>query len=131
MRAARADLAIAVDEYGIVQGMVTMHDILHALVGETARAAGQDAADGLAVLASDGTWVMDGVLETTRFRELLSLRALAVPDSCRTLGGLIMSLLGRVPSPSDKVHVNGVRLEVITMEGNRVGKIRAFPPPTD
>lgn len=131
MRAVGADLAIAVDEYGIVQGMVTMHDILHAIVGETTHAAGQGPEDGLAVLASDGTWVMEGVLETTRFQELLSLRDLAVPDSCRTLGGLIMSMLGRVPSPADKVHVNGVQLEVMTMEGNRVGKVRAVPPPHD
>ncbi len=125
MRAQRADVAIAVDEYGIVQGLVTLHDILHALVGGTVHAAGPAGEDGLAVRGPGGAWIMDGVLETSRFQELLSLREMTIPDSCRTLGGLIMSLLGRIPVPSDKVHVAGVRLEVVTMEGNRVGKVRA------
>ena len=123
MRSERADLAIVVDEYGIVQGLVTQHDILRALSGEPA--AGLPADDGLAVRRPDGSWLMDGVIETWRFRELFGIEDLSSTDSCRTLGGLIMTQLGRVPSPADKAQVGGVRLEVITMEGNRVGKVRA------
>jgi len=123
MRAVHADLAIAVDEYGIVQGLVTQHDVLRALVGETA--ADQHDSDELAARGPDGSWLMDGVIETSRFRELFGLTDLSVPDSCRTLGGLIMSQLGRVPGLADKVQVGGIRLEVVTMEGNRVGKVRA------
>lgn len=123
MRAVRSDLALAVDEYGIVQGLVTIHDILRALVGEGLTA--RDADDGLAVRRPDGSWLVDGILETSRFRDLLSLPNLVTPDSCRTLGGLIMSLLGRIPSPRDLVQVGGVRLEVMSMVGNRVGKVRA------
>ena len=123
MRAEHADLAIAVDEYGVVQGLVTQHDILRALVGEPA--AGPPADDRLAAHGPDGAWLMDGVIETSRFRELFGIGDLSMTGSCRTLGGLIMTRLGRVPSPADKVQVGGIRLEVLTMEGNRVGKVRA------
>ena len=122
MRALGSDLALAVDEYGIVQGLVTIHDVLHALVGEGL--SGHDGGDGLAVRRPDGSWLMDGILETSRFRELLSLHDLVVPHACRTLGGIIMSQLGRIPQPADRVQVGGIRLEVVTMEGNRVGKVR-------
>jgi putative hemolysin len=123
MRALRSDLALAVDEYGIVQGLVTIHDILHALVGEGLP--GHDGDDGMAVRRPDGSWLMDGILETSRFRDLLSLHDLVLPQVCRTLGGIIMSHLGRIPNPKDMVQVGGIRLEVLTMEGNRVGKVRA------
>ncbi len=123
MRAERSDIALAVDEYGILQGLVTTHDILRALVEDEHSAA--HGADGLAVERPDGTWLMDGLLETTRFKDIFALRNLPEEEIFRTLGGFIMAHLGRVPKPSDEVRFAGIRLEIVTMVGNRVGKVRA------
>lgn len=122
MRAERSDLALAVDEYGIVQGLVTIHDILRALAGEGLSP--HDGEDGMAVRLPDRSWLMDGLLETGRFKHILSIPELPIAHNCRTLGGIIMTQLGRVPNPGDEVTVAGVHVEVSTMVGNRVGKVR-------
>jgi len=114
-------MAIVVDEYGGTSGAVTLEDVVEELVGEVAdehdprrRPVRQGGAD---------TWVVAGTL---RPDELFHETGLQVPDEApyETLGGLVMTVLGRLPEPGDEVDVPGVRLRVERMDGRRVESIR-------
>jgi putative hemolysin len=118
-------VALAVDEYGVVQGLITIYDIMEAIVGDMPSA--EDEADGpMAVKRADGSWLLDGLLPLDRFKEIFGFEELPEEGSYQTLGGFMMLQLGRIPSPADAVTWKGVRLEVVDMEKNRVGKVLAL-----
>ncbi len=120
----RQHLALVIDEYGEVQGLVTMNDIMEALVGDVASA--DDSAGADIVQRDDGSWLVDGAMVIERFKEAIGLdQDLADEDghSYRTLGGLAMKVLGRVPQVGDRFLSGGLRFEVIDMDQNRVDKL--------
>ena len=120
----RQHLALVIDEYGEVQGLVTMNDIMEALVGDVASADGSGAAE--IVQRDDGSWLVDGAMIIERFKEAIGLdQDLADEDghSYRTLGGLAMKVLGRVPQVGDRFLSGGLRFEVVDMDQNRVDKL--------
>jgi CBS domain containing-hemolysin-like protein len=115
-------MAVVVDEYGGTSGIVTFEDVVEELVGEVAdehdpRRAGTSQ-------LPDGAWVVPGEL---RPDELTEVTGLVVPDDgpYETLGGLVMTVLGRIPAVGDEVAVPGVRLRIEQMAGRRVERIRA------
>jgi putative hemolysin len=122
---ARQHVALAVDEYGVVQGLITIYDILEAIVGDIPSVDEVD--EPMAVKRADGSWLLDGLLPLDRFKEIFELGELPEEGSYQTLGGFIMMQLGRVPSPADFVDWGGLRMEVVDMEGNRVQKVLASP----
>ena len=119
----RMHMALVVDEYGEVQGLVTMKDVLEAIVGgiPTAEAAG----DEEAVRREDGSWLLDGMLALGRFKEIFELEELEEEDTgnFHTLGGFVMLRLGRVPAVGDRFDWNGLRFEVMDMDRNRVDRV--------
>ncbi len=120
----RQHLALVIDEYGEVQGLVTMNDIMEALVGDVATV--EDSAEPDIVQRDDGSWLVDGAIVIERFKEAIGLdQALADEDghSYRTLGGLAMKVLGRVPQVGDRFLSGGLRFEVVDMDQNRVDKL--------
>ncbi len=122
---ARRHVAFAVDEYGVVQGLISIYDILEAVVGDIPSI--DEIEEPMAVKRQDGTWLLDGLLPLDRFKEIFSLSELPAEGSYQTLGGFLMTQLGRIPAPADVVDWDGVRLEVVDMEGNRVAKVLAVP----
>jgi putative hemolysin len=121
-RAAGAELVFVVDEYGEVQGVITVRDVLEAITGEfTPSAAG----DAWAVMRDDGSWLMDGLIPVPELKDRLDLKDL--PDEGRgrynTLAGMIMLLLGRLPETTDSVEWEGWRFEVVDLDGKRVDKV--------
>jgi putative hemolysin len=128
----RQHLALVVDEYGEVQGLVTMNDIMEVLVGDVASV--DDSAEPDIVQREDGSWLVDGAIAIQRFKEAIGLdQDLADEDghSYRTLGGLAMKVLGRVPQVGDRFVSGGLRFEVVDMDQNRVDKLLVNrPPPT-
>jgi putative hemolysin len=120
----RQHLALVIDEYGEVQGLVTMNDIMEALVGDVATA--EDSAEPDIVQRDDGSWLVDGAIVIERFKEAIGLdQDLADENghSYRTLGGLAMKVLGRVPQVGDRFLSGGLRFEVVDMDQNRVDKL--------
>jgi len=120
----RQHLALVIDEYGEVQGLVTMNDIMEALVGDVATV--EDSGEPDIVQRDDGSWLVDGAMVIERFKEAIGLdQDLADEDghSYRTLGGLAMKLLGRVPQVGDRFLSGGLRFEVVDMDQNRVDKL--------
>jgi putative hemolysin len=118
--------AIVVDEYGDVQGMVTLHDLLEAITGEFHTA---DREDSWAVQREDGTWLLDGMLAIPELKDVLDLKSVAEEERGRyhTLAGMLMQLLGRVPIETDHVEWEKWRFEIIDMDGQRIDKVLASP----
>jgi len=123
-RASSSQIVFVVDEYGEVQGMITVRDVLEAITGEFS--ADTDA-DAWAVQRDDGSWLFDGLIPTPELKDRLSLKELPEEDRGRynTLAGMIMLLLGRLPGEADWVEWEGWRFEVVDLDGKRVDKVLA------
>jgi len=82
------------------------------------------------VRRADGSWLVDGRVSTDEVKQLLHLERLPREATAEyeTLGGLVMTLLGRIPVSGDRVEVDGFRLEVVDMDGRRVDKVLIVPP---
>jgi len=121
-------LALVVDEYGGIEGLVTLNDVLEEIVGELAVAGAQ--ADPGVVRRDDGSWLVDGALQMDEFREALGLPERREEDreEFRTVAGFVLTHLGRVPSAGDRFDAAGLRVEVVDMDGHRVDKVLVTRP---
>jgi putative hemolysin len=130
-RVASAQIVFVVDEYGEVQGMITVRDVLEAITGEFTSHADEDA---WAIQREDGSWLFDGLIPTPELKDRLALKELPEEDRnlYNTLAGMIMLLLGRLPRTTDTVEWEGWRFEVVDLDGKRVDKVLASAlPPTE
>lgn len=123
-RANGTQLALVVDEYGEVQGLVTLQDVLEAVTGEFAST---DADEAWAIQRSDGSWLLDGLIPLPELRDTLGWRTL--PEEARghfhTLSGLLMFLLGHLPHTGETAQWEDWELEVVDLDGKRVDKVLA------
>jgi putative hemolysin len=117
----RNHMAIVVDEHGITQGIVTLTDILEAIVGDIP-SHGQ-AEPPAAVQREDGSWLVDGIMPLVEVKDLLKAPTIPEPHDVTTIAGLVVVELGRIPAVGDVVEVTGARLEVMDMDGARVDKV--------
>jgi putative hemolysin len=121
--------ALVLDEYGGLLGMVTLYDILKAIVGVIPGPGDED--EPQAVQREDGTWLLDGLLSIDEVKEVLAVETL--PDEDRigyqTLGGFIMSQFGQIPTVGQHFEWNSMRFEVVDMDGHRVDKVIVSPAP--
>ncbi|HEU0201269.1 MAG TPA: hemolysin family protein [Burkholderiaceae bacterium] len=120
----RSHLALVVDEYGEIQGLVTLTDVMEALVGDIGTA--DETADLDIVRRDDGSWLVDGAVTIHRLKESVDLDdVLSGEDSDRyeTLAGFVLAQLRRMPRPGDKFDLAGRRFEVVDMDRNRVDKV--------
>ncbi len=123
-RASGVAMVFVVDEYGAVQGLVTAHDLMEAIAGEFRAARPEEA---WAVQRPDGSWLLDGALPVDDVKERLGLRTRPDGDRLRfrTLGGMMLHLLGRIPHAGEAAEWEGWRLEVVDMDGHRIDKVLA------
>ena len=123
-RASANPMVLVVDEYGEVQGLVTLHDVLEAVTGELAP---RDDKDAWAVQREDGSWFLDGLIPVPELTDRLGLRGVPEEGKGRynTLSGMLMWLMGRVPQTGDIVIWESWRLEVADLDGNRIDKVLA------
>lgn len=124
LKQARTHLAFVVNEYGGIQGMVTLSDIAEAVIGVSSL---EGTASTPAVQRADGSWLLDGRLSVEDFKKILALTDLPDDDGgyYQTLGGFVMTHLGHVPTAGDQFAWNGWRFEVVDMDGLRVDKVLA------
>jgi putative hemolysin len=126
-------LGMVIDEYGQVDGLVTLEDLLEELVGEI-RDEYDQSEDPPFVKREDGSWLVDAMQAYDTVQQRLGLSDdLELPDAgFTTLAGLIMARLNRIPRVGDKVLLGEFTLEVVDMDGRRVDKVLVQPsPPTD
>ncbi|MBD2244333.1 hemolysin family protein [Nostoc sp. FACHB-888] len=120
-------MALVVDEYGVIQGLVTLNDIMSEIVGDVPSTDGQDHPQ--AVQREDGSWLLDGMLPVEEFLELFGMEEWESeePGSYQTLGGFVITHLGRIPAAADHFEWQNMRIEVMDMDGNRVDKVLVVP----
>ncbi|MCC5634903.1 hemolysin family protein [Nostoc sp. CHAB 5844] len=120
-------MAIVVDEYGVIQGLVTLNDIMSEIVGDVPAGPGED--EPQAVQREDGSWLLDGMLPVDEFFELFEMEEWESDErgSYQTLGGFVITHLGRIPAAADHFEWEGMRIEVMDMDGNRVDKVLVVP----
>ncbi len=129
-RNTNAELVFVVDEYGEVQGVVSLLDVFEAITGEFS----SSAADAWAVQRADGSWLMDGLIPLPELKDRLGLKDMPDEDRGRynTLAGMVMLLLGRLPDVTDQVQWGGWSFEVVDLNGKRVEKVLVTrQPPED
>jgi putative hemolysin len=121
-------IAMIVDEYGVIQGVVTLNDVMEVIIGDVPFA--DSPQEEGAIQREDGSWLLDGMLMIDEIKELLELDELPGEDrgNYQTLGGFIITQLGHIPQSSDHVEWEGYRFEVVDMDGNRVDKVLVIPP---
>jgi putative hemolysin len=125
-RAQSARLVLVVDEYGVVQGLLTPRDLLEAITGELKP---QAAADAWANHQSDGSWLLDGLMPVAELKSRLGIDDdLPEEDKNRynTLAGLLMAVAGELPQQGDTIDCAGWAFEVQALEGRRLDRIRAI-----
>jgi putative hemolysin len=122
-RATGTHQALVIDEYGGVQGMVTLYDVLEAIVGEIPLDAEDQEQE--VVQRADGSYLLDGMLPIDEIKELLDFDEL--PDEGRagyqTLSGFVMNQLGSIPRVGQTFTWDTYRFEVVDMDGRRVDKV--------
>lgn len=121
-------LALLVDEYGGIDGMVTLIDILEAIVGDIPTM--DEIVEPPIVTREDGSWLVDGLISVEDFKQAFDIRALPGEGEYQTLGGFVVFMLGSVPVSGNHFGYGGFRFEVADMDGKRVDKVivEAAPP---
>jgi len=123
-RASAGHMALVVDEYGEIQGLVTSQDLFEAIAGEFKP---QRTEDAWAVQRPDGSWLLDGLIPIPELKDRLNFGAAPEEELGRynTLAGMVMLLLGRVPQTADIVTWQGWRFEIVDMDKHRIDKVLA------
>ena len=121
MQADKIHLAIVVDEYGATAGLVTIEDILEEIVGEIVDE--YDREEKLVEQLGEDMWRLDARLPVDELNEMLGTDL--PKEEWDTLGGLLFGLLGHVPSPGERVEVEGIRLTAERIRGRRIAKVLA------
>jgi len=124
-RDADTQLALAVDEYGDIEGLVTLNDLLSAVVGATAPSTVDTTHDGPIVRREDGSWLVDGALPADDLRELLQIDRLPNEEEhdFRTAAGMVTTNFGHIPHAGESFVWQGIRFEVLDMDGARIDKL--------
>lgn len=125
-RRADATLALVVDEYGEIQGLVTVNDILAAVVGKVAPAPdGEQAPDAPIVRRDDGSWLVDGRVSPDDLRELLGVGELPgeAEHDFHSAAGMVIARFGRIPAVGEHFQWQRWRFEVVDLDGARVDRL--------
>jgi putative hemolysin len=117
-------VVFVVDEYGVVQGLLTPRDVLEAITGELRPGA---QAEAWATPRDDGSWLIDGLMPVDELKARLDIRDLPEEDRGRynTVAGLLLAVSGHLPGVGEKIEAGGWRFEVVDLDGRRIDKVLA------
>ena len=120
-------LAIILDEYGELQGIVTQTDLLEAMAGDIPAVEGEEPD---VVQRDDGSLLIDGMMQAQDAFERLGLKA-PPAEGFRTIAGFVLQQLGHLPESGEHFDYEGWRFEVVDLDGRRIDKVLAVPPTTE
>lgn len=123
--------ALVIQEYGDVEGLITLNDILEAIVGDIS--SHDDLDQAKVVQREDGSWLLDGMLPIEELKDILHIRALPEEENgdYNTLAGFVLMQLGRIPKATDHFEWGSYRFEVVDMDGRRIDKVLVQPMKAD
>ncbi len=123
-RARSTRILMVVDEYGVVQGLMTPMDMLEAITGELQTGTTQDA---WATRREDGSWLIDGLMPVSELKSRLDIKGLPEEDRGRynTVAGLLQSVSGHLPSTGERIACAGWQFEIVDLDGKRIDKVIA------
>jgi putative hemolysin len=122
-------MVLVVDEYGEIRGLVTLTGVLEAIVG--ALPALGEVPEPKVVRREDGSWLLDGMLSVEEFKDVLGIARLPEEEvSYETLAGFVLERLGHVPRIADHFEWQGLRFEIVDMDGKRIDRVLVTPGPT-
>jgi putative hemolysin len=125
-------IAVVVDEFGGTEGLITLNDLVNAIVGEVS--AGGIPTEAAAVQRDDGSWLIDATITIPEFRDFLALPSETFADysSVNTLGGLVFAIFGKMPRTGERIAEAGLEFEVVDMDARRIDKVlvRRLPQAT-
>ena len=125
-RSSPINLAVVIDEYGSVEGIVSPTDILEVIAGAVPERG--EAVESVAVRRDDGSWLVDGMMPVDEFEDRLGVRGLKDTGEFDTIAGFALWQLGRLPKAGDSFTWHGWRFEVVDMDGRRIDKLLVTPP---
>lgn len=128
-RAKSGRMVFVVDEYGVVQGLMTPHDLLEAITGELKPEAHVEA---WATQRDDGSWLLDGLMPVAELKARLEIRDLPQEDRglYNTLAGLLMTVTGHLPGVGERIESSQWVFEIVDLDGKRIDKVLAMPAAT-
>jgi putative hemolysin len=131
MRETSCEIAFVMDEYGGIQGLITLHDLLEALVGDIPTRTAYREPD--VVRRDDGTYLVSGLITIQQFREQFNLGPLPGEEEryYQTLAGFVLHLFERIPKVGEVVEWGGYRLEIVDMDDRRIDKVLLTPLSTN
>ncbi len=123
----KTNVALAVNEYGGIEGIVTLMDVLEAIVGYLPS---HQETIPKAEVQKDGSWIVDGLMEINEFKSIFGFKALPGEDTqnFQTIGGFILKLMGKIPTSGDSVSWNGYHFKIKKMDNKRIEHILITPP---
>ena len=128
LRARSGRLVLVVDEYGVVQGLMTPHDLLEAITGELKPGTPLEA---WATPRPDGSWILDGLVPIGELKTRLQIKELPMEDKglYNTLAGLLLAVAGHLPVAGERIICAGWIFQITALEGRRIDRILALPAP--
>ena len=123
----RKHIALVTDEFGSVTGLVTLIDLLEAIVGDIPSEEEKNREPYLK--RDDGSYLIDAMMEVDDFRDLLGIRDLPneISDDYHSVGGFALSMFGRIPSEGESFIHEGFKFEIVDMDRHRIDKVLAIP----
>ncbi len=123
-------IVFVVDEYGVVQGLMTPHDLLEAITGELQPGA---QADAWATRREDGSWLLDGLMPVSELKARLEIRDLPEEERGRynTVAGLLLAVSGHLPETGERIDCGDWLFEVVELDGRRIDKVLAWHRPAN
>lgn len=120
-------IALVTDEYGSIEGLVTLNDLMEAIVGDIPSSEHWE--EPMVIQRDDGSWLLDGLLSTDEVKDLLDQKLLPGEETgyYHTLGGFVVTYFGHIPRSGDHFEWEGMRFEVMDMDGTRVDKVLVSP----
>jgi putative hemolysin len=122
MKISHNHFALIIDEFGVVQGIVTLKDIMEAIVGEIP----EPHEEPEIIKRQDGSYLIDGQCSFYNFLSYFKLGDLYADNEYNTLGGLILEELGHIPHPGETLEWKNFKLEVVDMDGKRIDKVIVY-----
>ncbi|WP_207460283.1 hemolysin family protein [Azospirillum sp. SYSU D00513] len=127
MKRSGMHMAVVVDEYGSIEGVVTITDILETIAGDLPEVGEEP--ESAAVRREDGSWLIEGWMPVDEFEDTVGIKGVKNSGDFHTVAGYVLNCIGHIPTAGETFERDGIRYEVVDMDGRRIDKVLVMPVP--